>query len=117
MPALLGVGNANYSVLNTTGTSTLNPGSGGAVASQPGVLYGMVTIAPGTTFAAAFYDIIAPPPGGTSTTTTTNQLMASSAGTAGQAFAAGLAGVGVRYRGALVVVTSGTAGQINALWD
>lgn len=113
MPALLGVGNGQYTAISTAGTTTLNPGQAGPIASQPGVLYGMTQIAAGASFAATVLDII---PASGATAITTNTLL-SGTGTAGQRFVAGLEGVGVRYRGALVVVSSGTPGQINALWD
>jgi len=106
MPANLGQGNCQYTALTTAGTTTINPGGTG-VASQPGVLYGMLEVSAGTVFAATFYDIV-----GTATST-----LLSGTGTAGQNIPAGPPGIGVRYRGALVVVTSGTPGLINALWD
>lgn len=107
---LPGVGNCQYTALTTAGTTTLNAGQAAGVASQPGVLYGMLEVAAGTSFAATFYDLI---PGAA---VTTNTLL-SGTGTAGQNIPAGPPGVGVRYRGALVVITSGTPGIINALWD
>lgn len=113
MPALLGVGNCQYTAISTAGTTTLNPGQPGPIAPSPGVLYGLQQIAAGTSFAATVVDII---PATAVTAITTNTLL-SGTGTAGQRFVAGLEGVGVRYRGALVVVSSGTPGQINALWD
>lgn len=116
MPALLGVDNCQYTAISTAGTTTLNPGQAGPIASQAGILYGLQQIAPGTSFAATVLDIIPPSNIGTNTTVTTNTLL-SGTGSAGQRFVAGLEGVGVRYRGALVVVSSGTPGQINALWD
>lgn len=113
MPAQLGVGNCQYTAISTAGTTTLNPGQAGPLAASPGVLYGMVTVAVGTGFAATVYDIV---PASAAVAITTNTLL-SGTGSAGQRFPAGLEGVGVRYRGALVVVSSGTPGQINALWD
>jgi hypothetical protein len=117
VPALLGVGNGQYTAISTAGTTTLNPGQpAGAPPPAPGVLYGLTQIAPGTSFAATVLDLVPPSNIGTNTTTITNTLL-SGTGTAGQRFVAGLEGVGVRYRGALVVVSTGTPGQINALWD
>lgn len=107
MPAQLGVGNCQYTAISTAGTTTLNQGQAGPIAASPGVLYGLVTVDAGTGFAATVLDILG---------STTNTLM-SGTGSAGQRFPAGLEGVGVRYRGALVVVSSGTPGKINALWD
>ena len=123
----IGQGNCQYTALTTAGTTTLNPGSplgqstagqnvfGGGGPQESGVLYGMLELAAGTTFAATFYDIITTVTG-TGTATVTNTLL-SGTGTAGQNIPAGPPGIGVRYRGALVVVTSGTPGVINALWD
>lgn len=116
MPALLGVGNCQYTAISTAGTTTLNQGQPGPIAPSPGVLYGLQQIAVGTSFAATVLDCIPQSGIGTNTGTITNTLL-SGTGTAGQRFVAGLEGVGVRYRGALLVVSSGTPGQINALWD
>lgn len=127
MLANIGQGNCQYTVLNTTGTTTINQGVaqglnpaggnqyGGGGPQEQGVFYGMLEVAAGTNFAANFYDIIIAVTG-TGTTTTTNTLL-SGTGTAGQNIPAGPPGLGVRYRGSLVSVTSGTAGQINAYWD
>lgn len=107
MPALPGVGNCQYTPISTAGTTTLNPGQASGPPIQPGVLYGMQQLTPGTNFGALFLDIFG---------TTTNTIITGT-GTAGQIFPAGVPGFGVRYRGALVVVTSGTPGALNALWD
>jgi hypothetical protein len=117
MPPPLFQGNCQYTALTTAGTTTLNTGqpAGPANPAMFGVLYGAV-IAPGTTFAVTFLDVIQPTTIGTNTATVTNTLM-SGTGSAGQLFTPAPAGVGVRYRGALVAVTTGTPGIINALWD
>lgn len=115
MPQVLGVGNLQYTVLTTAGTTTLNPGQASGVASQPGVLGGFVAVAVGTTWSFTAYDIIPATPGGAAAGT--NTLLNGTATAAGQQFPAGLNGENVRYRGALVVVTAGTPGVFNALWD
>jgi len=111
MPANLGQGNCQYTALTTAGTTTLNQGQVGTPSSQPGVLYGSQQLAAGTNFGVTYLDIYV---AGTATVTNT---IATSTGTAGQNFPAGIPGVGVRYRGALVAVCAGTPGAINALWD
>lgn len=115
MPALQGVGNCQYTALTTAGTTTLNASQSQSSASGPpsgaGVFYGFYEVAPGTNFAATALDIVV---AGTNTTTTT---LANGTGTANQFFGPAGGGIGVRYRGALVSVQTGTPGQINALWD
>jgi hypothetical protein len=78
-----------------------------------GCLYGFNTLSVGTSFAVTFYDVIQGVPGSPSTLTT-NTLM-NGTGTANQILTPGP--VGVRFKGSLVAVTSGTPGAINALWD
>lgn len=119
MPQVQGQGNCQYTVLNTAGTTTLNPGpqqppAPSIVPSQICVFFGLECIAPGTTFAVTVYDITPATPGGAAAGTNT---LLSGTGTAGQFFAPGAAGVGVRVRGALVAVATGTPGAYNALWD
>lgn len=119
MPQNLSQGNCQYVPLNTAGTTTLNQGQQAAGVGQPstfGVLYGVATIAAGTSFGVTLYDIITPTGLGTNTATVTNTLM-SGTNTAGAVQAAGLAGVGVRYKGALVAVAAGTPGLLNVLMD
>ena len=122
------VGNAQVTALTTAGTTTLNPGQPGMVGStlgqsgnlpaEQGVLYGLDTVAAGTAFACTVVDIVPPTlaqfNAGTSTQTFT---LLSGTGTAGQSLQAGVPGFGVRYKGALVAITTGTPGIINALWD
>ena len=115
MPQVLSAGNLQYTVLSTAGTTTLNPGQGQGVQSQPGVFGGVLVVAVGTTWAFTAYDIIPASPGGAAAST--NTLLNGTATAAGQQFPAGLVGENVRYRGALVIVTSGTPGIFNAQWD
>ena len=110
---LRAVGNCQYTPINTAGTTTLNPGQPGNPAIDPGVFYGVEQLAPGTGFLFTVYDIVPATP---NAAVSTNTLL-NGTGSAGQVFAPGPAGIGVRYRGALVVVTAGTPGAINALWD
>lgn len=115
MPATLSQGNCQYALLNTAGTTTINQLQAGPSLTGPpsgvGVFYGMVQLAAGTTFAATVVDIYV------SGTTTSTATLATGTGTAMQQFAAGVSGFGVRYRGALVSIATGTPGAINALWD
>lgn len=115
------VGNCQYTPISAAGTTTLNPGQAAAQGSLPttfGVLYGVSQIAAGTAFAFTVYDLVPGTPAqlAAGTNTVTNTLL-NGTGTAGQGFPAGLQGEGVRYKGALVVVTAGVPGAINALWD
>lgn len=118
---LRGVGNCQYTPISTNGTTTINPGQPAGTPANPdgnGVFYGADLIALGTSPVINVYDMITSLTGGTNTTTTTNQLMNGTGTAAGQNLQAGVPGVGVRYKGALVAVTSGTAaGTWNALWD
>ncbi len=115
MPAIQGVANCQYTALTTAGTTTLNQSQSlTSIAGPPsgvGVFYGFYEVAPGTNFAATALDIVV---AGTTTTTTT---LANGTGTANQFYGPASSGIGVRYRGALVAVTTGTPGSINALWD
>jgi hypothetical protein len=123
MPAGLSSGNANYTAISTVGTTTLNQGpptSGGYMAANPPaaypVLYGVDTIAAGTSYVYTLCDIVPPTGIAGSTATVTNTLQIGTA-SAGLKDPAGLSGVGVRYKGALVCITTGTAGLINVLTD
>jgi hypothetical protein len=117
MPQVLGVGNLQYTVVNTAGTTTLNPGQASGIQSQCSVLGGVVAVAVGATWAFTLYDIIPASPGPGGPGITTNTLLNGTATAAGQQFPAGLNGDNVRYRGSLVMVTTGTPGAFNALWD
>lgn len=94
------IGLANITAISTVGTTT--------VEAAQGAFYGFCIINAGTAFAATAYDI-----NGTSTTT----LQVLPGGTAVGPFGPGPGNQGVRYAGSLVVVTTGTAGLINTLWD
>jgi hypothetical protein len=95
----------NYTSLTTAGTSTLAQGGG--------VYYGVNVLTTGTAWTASPFDVVV-----TGTTTTTNTLAAISTATGpGVTGAPGASGVGVRFNGNLVMVTAGTPGAFNALWD
>lgn len=113
MPLNLGQGNCQYTAINTAGTTTLNPGPASGTPTTFGVLYGVATLAVGTGFGYTLYDIV---PQVGNVAASTNTLMNGSAAL-GNPLVAGIGGVGVRYKGALVAVTTGTPGSINALWD
>lgn len=117
MPALLSVGNSQYTQLGT-GTVILSTGAvGPQPPSTPGVFYGANLIALGTAPVLNVYDLIYTV-SGTGTGTTTNTLMSGTGTAQGQSFNAGLPGVGVRYRGSLMVVSVASAAPLwNLLWD
>jgi hypothetical protein len=115
MGALLGVGNAGYTQIAGTGTTTINQQAFGQV-QNPGAVYGANLVALGTAPVLTLLDIIQSGPGGTNTTT--NTLFNGTGTAAGQNFQVGVPGVGVRYKGNLVAVTTATApGTWNVLWD
>jgi hypothetical protein len=119
MPPPLYQGNCGYTQLSTAGTYTLNGGNPGGV--EPGyfgVFYGFAAVgAFGTAGAVlAAYDVQTVVTG-TGTNTNTNTLMSGTTTAQGQVLAAGPGELGVRYRGTLLVVMSGTAETVNALWD
>lgn len=100
-------GCANYTTISTAGTSTVDSNPGG------GVLYGFYCLSVGTTWTVTAYDVYV-----TGTTTNTGQLIATqTAAATGFQANPGSGGTGVRYNGNLVVVTSGTPGSWNVLWD
>ena len=102
-------GCANYTAVTTAGTSTIKP--------TGGIFYGFVAVATGTSFTITPYDIYTTVTG-TSTTTTTSQMYATStAGAATGSINITAGAAGVRINGQLVVVTAGTPGQWNILWD
>ena len=99
-------GCANYTVLNTAGTTTVDSTGGG-------ILYGFNAISVGTSWTITAYDVYV-----TGTTTNTNQMIATqTAASTGFQGNPGSGGTGVRYNGNLVVVTTGTPGVWNVLWD
>jgi hypothetical protein len=119
VPVQLSQGNAQYAVLTTAGTYTLNPGPtpgpGVAFPGPPGAYYGAYVSTFGTSPVFAVYDIV--PAHGTVALAT--NLLHNGTGTAvNQSFSpAGNAALGIRYQGALVVVVTGTANALNVLWD
>ena len=124
MPPPLYQGNCNYTPNGTAvGTGTINPGPpagpapGQAAPATPGVFYGYTATSTGTAaMGVTVYDVVTVITG-TGTVTTTNPLMNGTATAPGQILTPGPAGVGVRYRGALVYITTGTVGGGNFLWD
>ena len=99
------MGCADYTYITTAGTTTVKP--------IGGVYYGLNAISTGTTWTATPYDINI-----TGTSTTTRNLTATITATAvGFQGVPGPGGTGVRFLGSLVVVTSGTGGGWNVLWD
>lgn len=99
-------GCANYTPLNTAGTTTIDSSGGG-------ILYGFNAINTGTTWTITAYDVYV-----TGTTTNTNQMIATqTAAATGFQGNPGSGGTGVRYNGSLIVVTTGTPGLWNVLWD
>lgn len=119
----LGINNCRYTVLTTAGTTTINQGPSGYGAAYPvnygpaqvSCFYGFTTTAVGTSFAATVYDIVSGVPSAPATLTTNTLL--NGTGTAYQTLTPGPSGLGVRVQGSLVVVTGGTPGSINLLWD
>lgn len=114
MPVLPGIGNCNYTPITSAGTTTLNPGQAAGPPTSFGVLYGVSQVSAGTGFGFTVYDIV--PAQGAAVPAQTNTLI-NGTGTAGQFFDAAAPDVGMRYKGALVVVTTGTPGVLNACWD
>jgi hypothetical protein len=100
-------GCANYTTISTAGTTTVDALAGG------GIFFALNCLSVGTSWTATAYDIYV-----TGTTTNTGQLIATqTAAATGAQGGAGPAGLGVRYNGSLVVVTTGTPGSWNVLWD
>lgn len=118
MPGQLYQGNCNYTAISTLGTTTVNAGANAAnpgAAGAWGVFYGFNVLSTGTAgVTVTAIDIVINPTGGG---TSTNTLYVATGTAPGQVLAAAPAGLGVRYKGSLVIVTSGTAGTINAMWD
>jgi len=99
-------GCSNYTPLSTAGTATIDNSSGG-------ILYGFNAISTGTSWTITAYDVYVQ-----GTATNTNQLIATqTAAATGFQGNPGSGGTGVRYNGSLVVVTTGTPGLWNVLWD
>jgi hypothetical protein len=95
-------GCANYVPISTAGTTTIAAGGG--------LYYGANAISAGTGFTYIPYDIV-------TAGTTTNQLAAIGTASTGVFGAAGPTGMGIRFFGTLIVVTAGTPGAVNCLWD
>jgi hypothetical protein len=119
MPVELSQGNAAYSVLTTAGTYTLNagpasPGQGFAGLGPPGAYYGLYVTVFGTSPVFTVYDIT---PARGSVAVATNILHNGTGTAVNQNFSPSGLSLGVRYTGALVVVVTGTANTLNALWD
>ena len=98
---------AGYTVNPAAGTNTITTGR----AAPGGVFMGAISLAGTGTYDA--FDVVV-----TGTVTTTNNLTGLQTATAiGQVIAAGPPGVGVRFYGTLVYVTTGTLAAFNTLWD
>lgn len=115
-PVVLSEGNCQYTPISTSGTTTVDPGrtDGNPPGQPPGAFYGFEVLAVGTSWVVTALDIIVQATG-TGTTTTTNTIATGTASAQGQIV--GPSPLGIRYKGSLVIVTSGTAGAGNALWD
>lgn len=121
MPPPLFQENCNYTTISTLGTTTLNPGPASVEPGYFGVFYGFNVLGTGTStltgaMGLAAYDIQTALTR-TGPVVTTNTLMVGTSSAAGQVLPAGPGQLGMRYRGALVIITSGTADEVNALWD
>lgn len=117
MPVQLSEGNAQYLPIAANGTTTVSAeGPASIPANQPpGAVYGFEVNAIGTAWVVTAVDIVVQQTG-TGSTTTTNTLFTGTASAPGQMI--GPAPLGIRYRGTLAVITSGTAaGAGNLLWD
>lgn len=117
MPAPLGQGNCQYTAITTIGTQTVDPGATAAdpgAAGRYGVLYGFNLYAAGTAaVVVTYYDVVTNQATGV---VSTNTLLSGTASAAG-ANVAPPGNVGIRYKGTLLLITTGTAGSGNTLWD
>lgn len=116
MPLVLGIGNCQYTQITTAGTTTVVTGPTSGIPTSSNALYGANVSVFGTSPTISCYDLIPPTPGG-GTSTQTLLLMAGTFTAAGQALNPQGGSVGVRIRGSLMVVTTGTANTWNVLWD
>lgn len=120
MPGQLYNNNCQYTPISTIGTTTVDAGATPAdpgYAGRWGVFYGYVATSTGTAgMVVTALDIVVTPTG-TGTVTSTTTIMNGTATAPNQQLLAGIAGIGVRYKGSLVVVTTGTAGAGLSLWD
>jgi len=103
------LGCANYTPVTTTGTTTIK--------ATGGIFYGYVAVANGTSFTITPYDIYTSVTGTTTSTTTAQLYATSTTGGATSSINITAGAAGVRVNGSLVVVTTGTPGQWNVLWD
>lgn len=113
---VVGDGNCQYAISTATGTVTVNS-QGPRPQPQSGLYYGARLIALGTAPVLTVLDLYTTVTStGTTTTTTTIDVCTGTA--AGQAFPAMGGAVGLRLRGSLVVVSTGTAaGTWLVGWD
>lgn len=95
------IGLCNVTAISTAGTTT--------IATKQGAFYGFNAISTGTSWTAQAFDI--------SGTNTTTLIAVNTAAAVGPQGYPGPPGLGVRYGSSLVVVTTGTPGQYNTLWD
>jgi hypothetical protein len=113
-------GNCNYTPISTLGTLTLSPGPASVEPGYYGAFYGFNVINSGTAttsgMVCSVYDVQQVVTG-TGTNTVTNTLMSGTATGAGQVLAAAPGELGIRYKGSLIIITTGTACGVNALWD
>jgi hypothetical protein len=116
LPPPLFLDNCNYTGISTIGTATVNPGPASVEPGYFGVLYGFLVNGTGTAGMGIIAYDLQTVVTGTGTVTNTNTLMVGTATAPGQVIS-GPQSLGIRYRGSLVIVTSGTAGNVNALWD
>ena len=116
MPGPIYAGNCNYTQISTNGTTTINAGQAAGQNTPPtvqAVFYGLNLIALGTAPVATVLDIYT-----AGTATVTNTIAVATGTAAGQQFPAVSGGLGIRLKGNLVVVTTGTAaGTWETLWD
>lgn len=115
MPQVLSQGNCQYTPMSTAGTYTLAAGQTQGPPTQAPVLFGVQVVGSGTSWAFTALDIVPATPGGAAAST--NTLLNGTATAAGQQFQAGVPGVGLRCKGSLVLVVTGTPGAFNGLWD
>ena len=116
MPAVLSAGNCQYTIISTNGTTTLNqaqPAGANSPPTSPAIYYGANLNVLGTAPVLAVLDIYV-----AGTATVTNTIDTGTGTAVGQNFPALNGALGVRLKGNLVVVTTGTAAGTWLLgWD
>lgn len=118
MPIQMSQGNCQYTAINTIGTTTVNQGrQDGRLQAHPSAYYGYLITGTGTAVMGVAVLDIFPVQTGTGTVTTTTTLVSGTGTALNQIVPAGPAGLGIRVKGSLVVVTTGTAGTVLTLWD